>query len=56
MAGLIPDRNIVTMVQGNIALTRLTFVEQLCLQEDLSVSDGDDVGGNVGGHITSLSR
>ena len=54
MAGLIPDRNIVTMIQGNIALPRLTFVEQLCLQEDLSVSDGDDIGGDVGGHVTSL--
>merc|ERR1712018_136866 len=31
-----------------------TLVEELSLQEDLSVSDGDDVGGNVGGHITSL--
>merc|ERR1711884_273211 len=31
-----------------------TLVEQLSLQEDLSVSDGDDVGGDVGGHITSL--
>ena len=32
----------------------LTLVEQLGLQEDLSVSDGDDVGWDVGGHITSL--
>merc|ERR1719167_98621 len=31
-----------------------TLVEELSLQEDLSVSDGDDVGGDVGGHITSL--
>merc|ERR1712079_650574 len=31
-----------------------TLVEQLSLQEDLAVSDGDDIGGNVGGHITSL--
>merc|ERR550519_3125849 len=31
-----------------------TFVEQLCLQEDLTVSDGDDIGGDVGGHVTSL--
>merc|ERR1719470_622499 len=31
-----------------------TLVEQLSLQEDLAVRDGDDVGGNVGGHITSL--
>merc|ERR1711953_35936 len=31
-----------------------TFVEQLSLQEDLSVSDGDDVGGDVGRHVTSL--
>merc|ERR1712018_621188 len=31
-----------------------TLVEQLSLQEDLSVSDGDNVGGDVGGHITSL--
>merc|ERR1712088_718229 len=31
-----------------------TLVEQLSLQEDLAVSDGDDIGGNVGGHVTSL--
>merc|ERR1712073_1945 len=31
-----------------------TLVEQLSLQEDLAVSDGDDIGGDVGGHITSL--
>merc|ERR1712205_254938 len=31
-----------------------TLVEQLGLQEDLAVSDGDDVGGDVGGHITGL--
>merc|ERR1719454_2196687 len=31
-----------------------TLVEQLSLQEDLSVSDGDDIGRDVGGHITSL--
>merc|ERR1712088_551365 len=31
-----------------------TFVEQLGLQEDMAVSDGDDVGGNVGGHVTGL--
>ena len=32
----------------------ITFVEQLGLQEDLAVSDGDDVGGDVGRHVTSL--
>ena len=31
-----------------------TLVEELGLQEDLSVGDGDDVGGNVGRHITTL--
>merc|ERR1712087_943158 len=31
-----------------------TFVEQLSLQEDLAVSDGDDVGGDVGRHVSSL--
>jgi hypothetical protein len=31
-----------------------TLVEQLRLQEDLAVSDGDDVGGNVSGNITTL--
>ena len=31
-----------------------TLVEQLGLQEDLAVSDGDDVGGDVGGHVTGL--
>merc|ERR1719266_3031424 len=31
-----------------------TLVEQLSLQEDLAGSDGDDIGGNVGGHVTGL--
>lgn len=31
-----------------------TLVEELSLQEDLTVSDGDHVGGNVGGHVTGL--
>lgn len=31
-----------------------TLVEQLRLQEDLTVGNGNDVGGNVGGHITTL--
>ena len=31
-----------------------TLVEQLSLQEDLAVSDGNDVGGNVSGHVTTL--
>lgn len=31
-----------------------TLVEELGLQEDLTISDGNDVGGNVGGHITTL--
>ena len=31
-----------------------TLVEQLSLQEDLAVGDGDDVGGNVGRDITTL--
>jgi len=31
-----------------------TLVEELSLQEDLTVSDGDDVGWDVSGHITSL--
>merc|ERR1712168_954730 len=31
-----------------------TLVEELRLQEDLAVSDGNHVGGDVGGHITSL--
>ena len=31
-----------------------TLVEQLSLQEDLAVSDGDDIGGDVGGHVTGL--
>lgn len=33
-----------------------TLVEQLSLQEDLAVSDGNHVGGNIGGHITGLRR
>lgn len=31
-----------------------TLEEQLGLQEDLAVGDGNDVGGNVGGHVTTL--
>lgn len=31
-----------------------TLVEQLGFQEDLTVGDGNDVGGNVGRHITAL--
>jgi hypothetical protein len=31
-----------------------TLVEELSLQEDLSIGDGNDVGGNVSGHITTL--
>ena len=31
-----------------------TLMEQLGLEEDLAVRDGDDVGGDVGRHITSL--
>ena len=31
-----------------------TLVEEFSLQEDLAVSDGDDIGWNVGGHITGL--
>jgi len=31
-----------------------TLVEELGLQENLTVSDGDDVGWDVSGHITSL--
>ena len=31
-----------------------TLMEKLGLEEDLAVSDGDDIGGDIGGHITSL--
>lgn len=31
-----------------------TLVEQLSLQEDLAVGNGNDVGGNVGRHVTTL--
>jgi hypothetical protein len=31
-----------------------TLVEELSLQEDLTISDGNDVGGNVSGDITTL--
>jgi hypothetical protein len=31
-----------------------TLVEQLGLEEDLAVGDGNDVGGNVGRHVTTL--
>jgi len=32
-----------------------TLVEQISLQEDLTISNGDNVGGDIGGKITSLS-
>lgn len=32
-----------------------TLVEEFSLQEDLTISDGNNVGGDVSGHITSLS-
>ena len=32
-----------------------SLIEQLGLQEDLSICDGNDVGGDVSRHITSLS-
>ncbi len=31
-----------------------TLVEQFSLQEDLAVGDGNDVGGNIGRHVTTL--
>lgn len=31
-----------------------TLVEELSLQEDLTIGNGDHIGGNIGGHITSL--
>lgn len=31
-----------------------TLVEELGLQEDLTISDGNDVGGNVSGNVTTL--
>ena len=31
-----------------------TLVEQLSLEEDLPVCDGDHVGGDIGRHVTSL--
>ena len=31
-----------------------TLMEELSLEEDLAISDGDDIGGDIGGHITSL--
>ena len=34
--------------------SRPTFVEELSLQEDLSVSDGDDIGWDVSRDVTSL--
>jgi hypothetical protein len=32
-----------------------TLVEELSFEENLAIGDGDDVSGNVSGHITSLS-
>lgn len=40
--------------QSDVDSRAYTFVEQFGLQEDLAVSDGDDVSGNVGRHITTL--
>jgi len=31
-----------------------TLVEELSFQEDLTIGNGDHIGGNIGGHITSL--
>ena len=31
-----------------------TLIEKLSLQEDLTICNGDHIGGNIGGHITSL--
>ena len=31
-----------------------TLMEELGLEEDLTVGNGDDIGGDIGGHITSL--
>ena len=31
-----------------------TFVKQLCLQEDLTISDGNHIGWNICWHITCL--
>jgi hypothetical protein len=31
-----------------------TLMEELGLEEDLTVGDGDHIGGNIGGHITGL--
>jgi hypothetical protein len=31
-----------------------TLIEKLSLQEDLTIGNGDHIGGNIGGHITSL--
>jgi hypothetical protein len=31
-----------------------TLVEKLSFQEDLSIGNGDDISGDIGGHITSL--
>lgn len=33
-----------------------TFVEQLSLQENLAVSDGNNVGRDVSGHVTRLKK
>merc|ERR1719431_2446745 len=40
--------------QTNVNSWSDTFVEELSLQEDLSVSDGDDIGWDIGRHVTSL--
>mmetsp|Transcript_8630 Transcript_8630/g.10112 ORF Transcript_8630/g.10112 Transcript_8630/m.10112 type:complete len:544 (-) Transcript_8630:157-1788(-) len=31
-----------------------TLMEELSLEEDLTIGNGDDIGGDIGGHITSL--
>ena len=58
MAGRIPYLKILFLRRT----LKLTSTKQLCtclqekliLQEDLSIGNGDDIGGDVGGHITGL--
>lgn len=48
------SRSYTTDRQSDVNGGSHTLEEQLSLQEDLSVSDRDDIGWDVGGHITSL--
>ena len=44
-----------SIIPSNNNLT-LTLVEKLSFQKDLTVSDGDDIGGDVSRHVSGLNK